>query len=414
MTGRPLNEILLEAAQRPQVQLMLALERDSGRLLAQWRAGASPEESSELISGLIAAISQFAAQAFTHQHGELRTLDMGASRILLRASARLIVAAEFLGEPHAGDEARMDRALYSLIESEQGNPGDEALARLARDFSAPPPAQKASPVRNFVLAGLGFLALFWGLYGPVRNFVWERRLRASYAEALASQPALSGWPLNLVIDNSEKQARLSGLVPPETDADAFAKVLAAAGTPYQVDVSLTPVATAASAGAAESRLAANAADLGQKLGSGAVRQEALAAGLAEARAWQAARDAEARSPSARLAALARDMVILFGEGADFADPDLARRQLAALASQLKDGGGPLRVVGYSDSTGTAAKNLAISQARAEATVQVLLADGVEKAKLVAVGRGDQTAVAADAEQRRNRRVTFEPIGAAEQ
>lgn len=43
VTGRPLNEILLEAAQRPQVRLMLALERDSGRVLAQWRPAGAAE-----------------------------------------------------------------------------------------------------------------------------------------------------------------------------------------------------------------------------------------------------------------------------------------------------------------------------------------------------------------------------------
>ncbi len=411
VTGRPLNEILLEAAQRPQVRLMLALERDSGRVLAQWRPAGAAEESPELVGGLIAAISQFAAQAFVSQHGELRTLDMGASRILLRASARLIVAAEFSGEPHAGDEARMDRALYALIESEPDGPSDAALARLAQDFAAPP-AKKASPVRNVVLAILALLALSWAWSGPVRNFLWERRLRGSYERALASQPGLAGWPLVLSVDGSEKRVRLSGLAPPEADVTALSNALEGAGAPWRVDVSVTRVATAAG----ESRLAAGAADLGQQMQSGAARQATLAKGLAEARAWQTARDAEAEAPAARLGHLAADTVVWFGDDAAFADPALAHRQLAALAAQVKAGGGGLRVVGYADSGGSPAKNLALSQARADAAVAVLLAEGVESGRLVAVGRSDQAAIASGtgAQRRRNRRVTFEVIGPAEQ
>ena len=116
-------------------------------------------------------------------------------------------------------------------------------------------------------------------------------------------------------------------------------------------MNVIPVATAASAGAAESRLAAGAADLGRLAEAGASRQAALSAGLAQARAWQAARDEEAKAPAARLTRLAQDTVIWFGDGVDFVDSALAHRQLAALAAAAKAGGGGLRVIGYADFRG---------------------------------------------------------------
>ncbi len=420
-TGRPISEILLEAAQRPQVRLMLALERGSGRLLASWRADgpaheATDLESPELVGGLIAAISQFAAEAFSSQHGELRTLDMGASRILLRASARLIVAAEFLGEPHAGDEARMDRALYALIEDAPDGPNDAALARLAAEF-AQPQAKKTGAARKFVLAALALLLFGWATSGPVRNFIWERRLRDAYRSARAQQAQLAGWPLRLSLDSGGRIAALRGLAPPDVDLGAFSRALAAAGTPYRIETQVLRVATVGSAAAG---LAESAASFEKRIQSeqalATARGDALGARLDELEKWRTAQQAEANAPQKILARLARDTVIRFGDGADFVDPDEARRQVAALAAAAKASGGGLRVVGYSDPAGSEAQNLKLSQQRADAVAAALVAEGVESSNVVAVGRGDQAAIEAPGgtERRRNRRVTFETLSQAEQ
>ena len=422
VTGRPLSEILLEAAQRPQVRRLLALERGSGQVLAHWPAGAASDRSDELVGGLIAAISQFAAEAFASQHGELRTLDMGASRILLRASARLIIAAEFRGELHSRDEARMDRALFALIEQAPNGPDDDALAGLAADFTEPP-AQKAKVAQKILLAALALGLAGWALYGPARNFWWERRLRAAYETALATQPDLAEWPLTFSVDGGRKAAYLRGLAPPDADLDVFARALAQAGTPYRLEMQVMRVATAQATDAASARLAGDEADLAQKFAEAQARAAAqqqsldsLGARLEGVEHGLAAEEAAARAPLAVQARLAQESVIWFGEGVDFVDPALARRQIAALAAALKASGGGLRVVGYTDSLGTTAKNSALSQARAEAVVAVLLAEGVESSKLVAVGRGDQTAISAPsgADKKRNRRVIFEMLTPAEQ
>ena len=423
LTGRPMSEVLLEAARRPQVRLMLAIERDSGRLLASWRADGvgqesssqepssqerSSKESPELVGGMIAAISQFAVEAFARDHGELRTLDMGASRILLRASARLIVAAEFLGEPHSGDEQRMDRALYALIEDAPEGPNDARLALLAADLTSPP-ERKTNGKLKLALALLALLAGFWAWHGPVRSFVWEHRLRASYDKAVAEQAGLAAWPLQLSLDRGTKIARIRGLAPEDADIEALSKVVGEAGTPYSVETQVIRVATSAGLATEAQAQRERASAL-----KGAV--EDLSGRLGGSDQWRAARDAEAHAPAKALAELADKTAIEFGDDLDYADPARANHQIAALAARLKATGLGLRVVGYSDQSGSAATNLKVSQQRADKVAAELVADGVESTKVASVGRSVESAISAPGGplSRRNRRVTFEMPMPAEQ
>lgn len=190
LTRRPLSEVVLEAAGRPRLIRLLALERDTGQFLGSWRADGQADESVALVSGLIAAISQFSAQAFAREHGELRELDMGASHVLLRASARMVVAAEFSGAPDGADKRRMDAALFDLIDG--GAPLDEsALARVAQSFSQKPQA-KRSRASRWVLAGFFAAAFFGALYVPARDAIRDRRIDAAFVQAQAAQKLVPG------------------------------------------------------------------------------------------------------------------------------------------------------------------------------------------------------------------------------
>ncbi len=192
-----------------------------GRRMSPWSWSAA----------LIAAISQFSAQAFSKAHGELRELDMGASHVLLRASARMVVAAEFSGAPDAAAARRMDSALFDLIDGSA--PLDErALERLALASAAPPPATRSRASR-WVLAGLLAAALFGALYGPVRDAIRDRRIEAAFSQAQAAQK-LDSWPVTLAIDHGSKSVLVRGLAPAKTDLDALARALAPAAAPYAV------------------------------------------------------------------------------------------------------------------------------------------------------------------------------------
>jgi len=408
ITRRPLSEVVLEAARRPQVVRLLALERDTGRVLANWRADGQADESVELVSGLIAAISQFSAQAFAREHGELRELDLGASHILLRASAKTLVAAEFSGVPHVADARRMDGVLFDLIEA--GGPlGAGDLARLAERFAVPEVAARSGASR-WILVGLIASVLAGAVYFPVRDALRARRIEAAFAEAQAAQNLLA-WPLTLAIDPAGK-ILVRGLAPAKADLDALAQALAPAAAPFAVDMRVarldepappvTPDPERAKARARIADLEARVAELGAQ--------------VAEFKTWRAAREEAANAPAARLARVSGASAINFTDEIRLKEPEKASQIIAALAEALKASGRGLRVVGYTDSTGVASKNHALSLARAAVVVNMLVAAGVAPAKLVAVGRGDQAPVLDEGGPERvgNRRVVFELLdGAAE-
>ena len=86
----------------------------------------------------------------------------------------------------------------------------------------------------------------------------------------------------------------------------------------------------------------------------------------------------------------------------------ARTNLRNLAASLdKYPGSELLIVGHTDSVGTDAYNLALSQRRAEAAAAYLAAQGVDRARLSSRGLGEGEPVApndSDAGRSRNRRV----------
>ncbi len=86
----------------------------------------------------------------------------------------------------------------------------------------------------------------------------------------------------------------------------------------------------------------------------------------------------------------------------------AASSIKALAAYLKTGpAGSVAVEGHTDNQGTAAANLALSQRRANAVRDALVAGGVPRAKVQAVGRGQLQPVADNASaagRARNRRV----------
>jgi OmpA-OmpF porin, OOP family len=102
--------------------------------------------------------------------------------------------------------------------------------------------------------------------------------------------------------------------------------------------------------------------------------------------------------------------IRFADGDAYRDEELARQKLGAVAQLIE--AWPLefgvRVVGYSDADGSARANLASSAARAERVVADLVALGVPRDRLSAVGRGaDKPVAPGTGPESGNRRVELE-------
>ena len=460
VTGRSVAEIALNEARAGSFARILLLERGSGRLLAHWSPGERTVDNPDLISGLIAAISEFAATALSDKHGELRTLDLGASQVYLRASSRVILAGEMVGTIDRPHQKRLDVGFVDLVERhDRGEAiGEADLAALAS------PAEHASRGhgrRGAILALVALVVLAWTLSGPFKRWRQEVGIENVYARALAGDPKLAAYPLVIREDWKAETVTLTGLAGSSTERDILVAALTPAAAPLKVVPQVEIIADPAelqSAREAATREAAEIVALRARLDAiqandeattGALRADLAAAKLdvehkaadlaarieaarADDRAAATAQKAEAErragalqtaidalrsppvDPRLALARAARDAIVFFGDREDFADSAAAGRTLDALADALKRANEGVRVVGYADDTGAPAAILETSRLRAVKVAKMLADRGVAADRLVTVGRAAQSPLVDVGDARmRNRRVTFEPLFPAE-
>jgi len=169
-------------------------------------------------------------------------------------------------------------------------------------------------------------------------------------------------------------------------------------------------------------------DAVEKLGAARTEANQLGSALAASQTGLAAANARAARAMESLAKIAqvkeeaRGMVItlsgavLFVTGKSELLPS-AQDQLAQVAKALQDQGeiNPIVVEGYTDSVGSDANNLKLSQARAEAVRSYLVSKGLPSDKLTANGRGKANPVASNDTpdgRANNRRVEIVVAGGA--
>lgn len=449
VTGRPLSELALAEAQRPELRRLLLLERGSGRLVAAWHADDESDDQSELVSGLIAAITEFASSVYGSRSGELRTLDLGHARVFLRGAPVYLVAAECAGALRPEHEREVDDAFLSLVSRIDHAPDDAmpALAHMAETLFQQRLASEKKSSLPLILVGAGLLGLlaWWGS-GPILRGLHERRIDAAFAQALIAHPELDAFPLRVSVDHATKTVTLVGLASSDAAAGAVEKALEAPAAPYKVVAHTASIGTVQQAQEMRKRLeqiSAELADLTGRVATLAARTkddaeratqtaartaariddaDARLAALASATTQSAealraeARDishrltalsaATARTPREKLISMLADRAIYFARLDTFADRALAEKRASEIATALNGNDLALRIVGYTDSTGGERRNLVIGQMRANAVAELLVAQGVNKARLRIVTRPGFAQNGAESDPR-DRRVTFE-------
>ncbi|MCB1540791.1 MAG: OmpA family protein, partial [Rhodoblastus sp.] len=453
MTGRPLSELALAEAQRPELRRLLLLERGSGRLVASWHADDETDDQSELVSGLIAAITEFASSVYGSRSGELRTLDLGQARVFLRGAPVYLVAAECGGQLRPEHERELDDAFLSLVSRIDHAPDDAApaLAHMAETlFKQRLPAEKKSSL-PLILVGAALLALFaWRASGPILRGLHEKRIEGAFAQARATYPELDAFPLRVSVDHASNTVTLAGLAPSDAAAGRVAEALKGPAAPYAVvahTASIGTVAEMQEMRQREERISAQLTDLTARLAAlagqtteGAKETDARISALAgqaadrargmdtrlaalAAAATQSAdalrtetrmisdrlaafATASARTPRERLITMLADAAIYFSRVDTFADRAAAEKRADEIAAALKGNDLALRVIGYTDSTGGERRNLVVGQMRANAVADLLAAQGVDKARLRTVTRAGFAQNGAESDPR-DRRVTFE-------
>jgi outer membrane protein OmpA-like peptidoglycan-associated protein len=425
-TGRSVSEVALAEAQRAELQRILFLERHSGKLVAAWSREAG-EDKPEIVSGLIAAITDFASDVLGAEGGELRTLDLGGSSVALRSSARMIVAAQYRGKAKPEQEHALDALFTALLAAhEREEPIDQPmLSDAARDFSAAgaEPQKKGGAFGKVVLAGLALLLIGWGLWSAARAMIeWRREqaVAAASEQLIAARPELAPFPLHFAFDHPAGRLQVRGLLPSNVaEADMRARIDAAA-KPYVVTYRTALSASQAELAMRDARLS----DLEKRLAEATQRAEALGRDLAAmsaappdarltreisvARKDLSALEARYDAPDRKLERLAAVSAVFFGDDDNFRDPEAAQKTLQALADALKPASALLRVVGHADSTGVAAGNVRLGELRARAVSDALARAGAPADRLRIASRGDIQSIG-PRRSPANRRVNFEIV-----
>lgn len=428
-SGRSMSEVALAEAQRAELQRILFLERHSGKLVAAWSRDVA-QDRPEIVSGLIAAITDFAADVLAGEGGELRTLDLGPASVALRSSARMIVAAHYRGKARPEQERALDALFSSLLAAhERDEPIDQPLlADEARAFSAlAAPAKPRGKVGQIVLALAALALAGWAAWGGARAYAhWrkERDLAAAMASLVAAQPQLAAYPLSLAFDHDARRVVLRGLLPARAAADAVHRAVEPVAAPYAVAYETALSASPDDLAARDARLVELQTALAEQTrrADGLARDMAalraapsdarLAAEIAKAQSGVVALAQRLDAPAERLAHLVQRSAIFFGEDDRFRDADAAHATIAAIAAALNAADASLRVVGYADSTGNPAANRRISEQRAKAVVDALVQAGAPAQRLRLAARADGGQIGLPSAPA-NRRATFELVFAGE-
>ena len=345
VTGRPLAELALAEALGVSFVRLLLLERGSGRLLAHWGADGPADENPDLVSGMIAAITEFATTVLNDRGGELRTLDLGASQIYLRASQRVILAGELVGAASRDDMRRMEGAFLDLVERhDRGATVDaDELSAFARTVFPPQSApRRGSSAPAMILGALLLIGLGYWLYTPLLHAWKDRAIDAAFRQARAADPELADYPLRWRVDWSAIQLDIRGLAGSAPSVPRLAQAMAPAAAPLAIATNVRVVASAEDAASARDALA-----------EAQRRIEALNARLEEAARTRQTEIAAADAGIATLAAKLDD-----GSAA-------AKARLDGLAAQLDQQAGQSRTANAALDAGVAASAARIEALRAD-------------------------------------------------
>lgn len=385
LTGRSMAEVALAEAEAGRLKRALLLERGSGRLLAIWPAEEGDEGgNADLQSGLIAAITEFAANVYAYRGGELRMLDIGSGIVFLRASPRVIVAGEFGGQLSRRMERRLDDTFLSIVERHEADEASctsTALGDMLNDALAAEKSRRSKAPLMIFSAALAVLG-GWLAWDSMLHGWRERRIREAYVVAMAGHPALGKYPLRLEVDHQAEIVVLRGLAADETEPRTLAAELIEAAEPYRVASDVTAVAPVA-------------------------QMEALRDALGEAHAALQRLKAEQEEPRAKLRRFTDSFAVFFTELDTFLDPAAAAAGLDELASLLKTSGEGVRVVGYADEVGTTGRNRFVSRKRAERVIAMLVERGVARNRLALVWRSTSNPIGDPNAELHSRRVSFE-------
>lgn len=454
LTGRSYQELAIADRQMFRIGELMLIRRGSGVLIDHLKlddddAAAVPTTShdSALVSGVVAAIHDFAQDAFSGNKSTLRSVDMGDETIYLRATSGLILAVIGRGKARRKLERALDAELVTLLEERASDikrledEADENTPKILpvvadRLLKIQLEATQRKPVLAILLFGLLGAAIasyaVWSGYNS-----WQTaRLRDAVKSTIAEHAAFDGLPMQVEVASDRSRIQVAGFAPSGSARDDLLEALETVSGPAELSAKLsivpsldgfenrlsqaeTQVASVTSdlssarasidAAATRAALSDLSADLARLQEENQIERVSIAE---RASALQKRIDAlEARKipqPENPLARWVQRNGLFFAEGTNYRDAGQARKVLRQLAELLRSDPARIRVVGYADARGRPDANRKLAQDRAERTVADLVRAGVSRRKLVAVGRASERQFSIETgPESGNRRVEFE-------
>jgi outer membrane protein OmpA-like peptidoglycan-associated protein len=230
-TGRSVGELALAATQDFEVREVYLIRRGTGELLAHWPQ-ASADGRDHAVSGVLAAINEFANDAFAADQSALRQIDLGEEDIYLRASPLYLLAARCSGTAPKSLEGIIDDAFLAAIEEHYGqdhkNGGSEeasqsastsALRHIGENLQQRIATEKAQLRRPASFGALKFLValivlplLTWMGISWYSDFA-NARLKERAARIVNAVPQMAGYPTQLDVSHYGGRVVISGLAP---------------------------------------------------------------------------------------------------------------------------------------------------------------------------------------------------------
>ncbi|KUO56086.1 MAG: hypothetical protein APF80_03850 [Alphaproteobacteria bacterium BRH_c36] len=232
LTGRSRAELALVQSQQLQVEELYLIRRGSGELLARWPDVSNSHDRDQVLSGILTAINEFSLEAFPDDGSALREIDLNTSRVYLRASPRLLLAAKCTGLSNAAVERMIDAEFMESL-----NRQHYQWEELADNSSSPTQrnallSEVAERIENrvadvrrqvlndnsgwLVLKSIGWLIglllagwIAWAGY----KYATTEWVRERANAVIAQTVSMRGYPVRLQVADYGAEVSLAGLAP---------------------------------------------------------------------------------------------------------------------------------------------------------------------------------------------------------
>lgn len=460
ITGTSEAEILLRRNPPFDIEEIFVIHRPTGLLIERVTATEGTEDSdggvdSELVSGLLTAIMDFTRDAFSDEKGgELRTLTFGESQLFLRTSANTILAAKTTGTPPPRFETALQRVFLSILDqwndflaSFDEEDEDDQKASFIDDLNERFHDLLRDRRKNFrggalrayaVIAAVFLLIAIWPAWATYQYYR-AQAIEADARNVVESQVALSGYPIDIRYDGDTEALVVTGLLPSTAAKESLISGLADRLPGVKNDLRLATMnqvrkeEIASSLGAImntelsklktslrqgmvdlETQTQANDAALAEKISKSVAGLDAKFNSFEKAvsqRIENRIATALIPSPTKVLTDWVQTNTLFLRDETQFRNPKWAKALLRELATLVESAPDDLRVrvVGYTDNTGSASLNARLSTERAQTVVKMLTALGVPEDRLITVGRASEKSIGSGENATYNRRVEFEIV-----